>query len=225
MIEPHLATMFCFVATDAVVARGVLDGVIRRGGRSLVQPGDRRLRPVHQRHGGRPGQRPRRERAARAGGRGLRQFARGLEAADGAAGADAGRRRRGRAPSSSRWRCAGRPAGATRSSPPAAWPTRRWSRRPSTAHDPNWGRIMMALGKSAARDRPGQGRDHLRGRAPWSSGACSGKACAWSGSARSWSGPEYEITIDLGLGPGEDARRDLAISARSTCGSTRKYTT
>ena len=30
MIEPHLATMFCFVATDAAVARGVLNGLIRR---------------------------------------------------------------------------------------------------------------------------------------------------------------------------------------------------
>ena len=30
MIEPHLATMFCFVATDAAVARGALAGVVRR---------------------------------------------------------------------------------------------------------------------------------------------------------------------------------------------------
>ncbi len=53
MIEPHLATMFCFVATDAAVARGALDGVVRRAGRPLVQPRDRRLGHVHQRHGGR----------------------------------------------------------------------------------------------------------------------------------------------------------------------------
>jgi len=30
MLEPHLATMFCFVATDAAVARGALNGVLRR---------------------------------------------------------------------------------------------------------------------------------------------------------------------------------------------------
>src|SRR5919106_5308199 len=30
MIEPHMATMFCFIATDAVVARGALGGVVRR---------------------------------------------------------------------------------------------------------------------------------------------------------------------------------------------------
>ena len=30
MIEPHLATMFCFVTTDAAVARGALDTVLRR---------------------------------------------------------------------------------------------------------------------------------------------------------------------------------------------------
>src|SRR5437016_7379850 len=30
MLEPHLATMFCFVATDAAVGRGVLNAVLRR---------------------------------------------------------------------------------------------------------------------------------------------------------------------------------------------------
>src|SRR5947208_116760 len=30
MIEPHLATMFCFLATDAVVSRVALDAVLRR---------------------------------------------------------------------------------------------------------------------------------------------------------------------------------------------------
>ena len=30
MIEPHLATMFCFVTTDAAVARGALDPVLKR---------------------------------------------------------------------------------------------------------------------------------------------------------------------------------------------------
>jgi glutamate N-acetyltransferase/amino-acid N-acetyltransferase len=30
MIEPHLATMFCFVTTDAAVARGALDPILKR---------------------------------------------------------------------------------------------------------------------------------------------------------------------------------------------------
>jgi glutamate N-acetyltransferase/amino-acid N-acetyltransferase len=30
MIEPHLATMFCFVTTDAAVARGALDQILKR---------------------------------------------------------------------------------------------------------------------------------------------------------------------------------------------------
>src|SRR6185295_12454739 len=30
MIEPHLATMFCFVTTDAAVARGALDAILKR---------------------------------------------------------------------------------------------------------------------------------------------------------------------------------------------------
>ena len=44
MIEPHLATMFCFVATDAVIAPDALRTVVRRrvGGRS---PDPRRQRP------------------------------------------------------------------------------------------------------------------------------------------------------------------------------------
>src|SRR2546427_7988046 len=32
MLEPHLAAMFCFVATDAVVARGALGAVVQRAG-------------------------------------------------------------------------------------------------------------------------------------------------------------------------------------------------
>ena len=65
MIEPHLATMFCFVATDAVVARGALDGVVRRAVDRSFNRVTVDSRPVHQRHGGRPGQRPGRERAGR----------------------------------------------------------------------------------------------------------------------------------------------------------------
>ena len=70
MLEPHLATMFCFLATDAMVAADALAAVLRRGGGRLVQPRHRRRRPVDERHGGGARQWPRRERHARARGQG-----------------------------------------------------------------------------------------------------------------------------------------------------------
>src|SRR3989454_2136003 len=38
MLEPHLATMFCFVATDANVARGALGAGVQRAGDPALQP-------------------------------------------------------------------------------------------------------------------------------------------------------------------------------------------
>ena len=68
MIEPHMATMFCFLATDAMVARDSLPRVLRRAVERLVQPHHGGRGPVHQRHGGDPRQRAGRERVARARG-------------------------------------------------------------------------------------------------------------------------------------------------------------
>ena len=63
MLEPHLATMFCFLATDAMVASDALAARAspRRG--RIVQPRHRRRRSVDERHGGGARQWPGRERA------------------------------------------------------------------------------------------------------------------------------------------------------------------
>jgi glutamate N-acetyltransferase/amino-acid N-acetyltransferase len=69
--------------------------------------------------------------------------------------------------------------------------------------DPNWGRIMMALGKSAARvdqDKVGIafGEEALVERGVLREGVRLERIREIMG------GPEYEITIDLGLGRSED---------------------
>ena len=80
MIEPHLATMFCFVATDAAVARGVLHGLIRRAvdhsfNRVTVDSDTSTSDTVAILANGLA-----ENRAVESGGRGLRQFAAGVEA-------------------------------------------------------------------------------------------------------------------------------------------------
>src|SRR6266446_2594997 len=150
MLEPHLATMFCFVATDAVVTRTALDAALRRGvdrsfNRVTVDSDQSTSDTVAVLANGLAENTP-----LEAGARGLRQFANGLEAvmtklarmlvADG--------------------------EGATKivavtvrgaaSRRDALLAARSVANSPlvKTAingADPNWGRIMMALGKSAAR--------------------------------------------------------------------------
>ena len=78
----------------------------------LVQPDQRRRRPQHQRHGARPGQRARREPAARAGRPAAASLPAGARRADPAAGGHAGEGRRGRDPGDRRARARGQdPAG------------------------------------------------------------------------------------------------------------------
>ena len=124
MIEPGFATMLCFVQTDAVVDDP--DAALRARRRRLLRADHRRRPDEHQRH-----------RAAAGDRRGRRAAARG-PARRGAAAARARdrRRRRGRDP--------GRP-GRGRRAPPtptrpsgsrARSPTRRWSRRRSSAATP-----------------------------------------------------------------------------------------
>jgi glutamate N-acetyltransferase / amino-acid N-acetyltransferase len=69
--------------------------------------------------------------------------------------------------------------------------------------DPNWGRIMMALGKSGARV------DQTRVSIAFGDEAIAERGMLKEGARvekirEVMSGPEYAITIDLGLGTGED---------------------
>ena len=171
MIEPHLATMFCFVATDAAVgarraAAAPSAAAVDRSFNRVTVDGDQSTSDtVAILANGLAENAAARARAAAACG----QFAPALEAlterlarmlvedGEGATKLVDVRVRGRRTP----------PRRAER--PRAAWPTRRWSRPRSTARDPNWGRIMMALGKSAARVDAGPGRHRLSARSRWSS--------------------------------------------------------
>src|SRR5712692_10759310 len=202
MLEPHLATMFCFVATDAVVARGALGPAVRRAvdrsfNRTTVDSDQSTSDTVAVLANGLAENAP-----LESGARGLRQFVGGLEAlmtklarmlvADGEG-------------ATKLVTIAVRGATSRRDALLAA---RSVANSPlvKTAingQDPNWGRIMMALGKSAARVvqdrvsiafddevvvengmlRPGARLDRVRS---------------------ILATPEYVIAIDLGLGPGQD---------------------
>jgi glutamate N-acetyltransferase/amino-acid N-acetyltransferase len=202
MLEPHLATMFCFVATDAAVARGALGGVLRRAvdksfNRATVDSDQSTSDTVAVLANGLAENTP-----VEVGGRGLRQFAAGLDVlltkmarmlvADG--------------------------EGATKlvsivvrgaaSRKDALVAARSVANSPlvKTAvngADPNWGRIMMALGKSAARVDQDKvaiafGEEAIVERGVLRDGVRVERIREIMG------GQEYEITIDLGLGRGED---------------------
>jgi len=202
MIEPHLATMFCFVATDAGVGRGALGAVVRRAvdrsfNRITVDGDQSTSDTVAVLANGLAENAP-----LEAGGRGLRQLAAGLEAlmeklarmlvADGEG-------------ATKLVSITVRGAASRRDALLAA---RSVANSPlvKTAiygQDPNWGRIMMALGKSAARvdqekvsitvnDEPVAVRGMLK------EGVRLERVREIMGSQ------EYDIAIDLGLGRGED---------------------
>lgn len=202
MLEPHLATMFCFLATDAMVASDALAAVLTRGVdgsfNRVTVDGDQSTSDTVAVLANGLAENATLER----GGKGLRQFARGLEAvmsrlarmlvADG--------------------------EGATkvvevvvrgaRSRKDALIAARSVANSPlvKTAingADPNWGRIMMALGKSEARilqdkvaiaigDEPLVERGMLR------------PSVRFDKIREVMGGAEYTIAIDLGQGPGED---------------------
>ncbi len=202
MIEPHLATMFCFVATDAGVGRGALGAVVRRAvdrsfNRITVDGDQSTSDTVAVLANGLAENAP-----LEAGGRGLRQLAAGLEAlmeklarmlvADGEG-------------ATKLVSITVRGAASRRDALLAA---RSVANSPlvKTAiygQDPNWGRIMMALGKSAARvdqekvsiafnDEPVAVRGMLK------------EGVRLERVREIMGGQEYDIAIDLGLGRGED---------------------
>jgi len=202
MLEPHLATMFCFVATDAAVARGALNGVLRRAvdrsfNRVTVDSDTSTSDTVAILANGLAENRP-----VESGGRGLSQLTAGLEAltvklakmlvADGEG-------------ATKLVMVTVRGAASRRDALVAA---RSVANSPLikcafNGADPNWGRIMMALGKSAARidqDKVGI----AFGDEPLVEHGALREGVRLERIREIMGGSEYELTIDLGLGRGED---------------------
>jgi glutamate N-acetyltransferase/amino-acid N-acetyltransferase len=202
MIEPHLATMFCFLATDAVVASDALQAVLRRAvSRSfnrITVDGDQSTSDTVAILANGLAENAPLERGAK----GLRPFALGLEAIarrlawmlvkDGEGAAKVvevrvrGARSRREALAAAR---------SVANSPLV--------KTAINGADPNWGRIMMALGKSAARVVAEKvaiwvGEETLVERGMLQPGARLDRIREIMG------GSEYALTIDLGLGRGED---------------------
>ncbi len=202
MVEPHLATMFCFITTDAVIGAPTLRGALRRatGGtlNRITVDGDQSTSDTVAVLANGLAENAPLDRSGRA----LAQFTRGLEAlteriarmlvADGEG-------------ATRLVAVAVRGAASRRDALLAA---RSVANSPlvKTAvngRDPNWGRIMMALGKSPAKvdqdrvailfdDEPLVEQGTLR------EGARLDRIRETMGKA------EYTITIDLGLGRGEE---------------------
>jgi glutamate N-acetyltransferase/amino-acid N-acetyltransferase len=202
MLEPHLATMFCFVATDAAVGRGALTGVLRRAvdrsfNRVTVDSDTSTSDTVAVLANGLAENRP-----IESGGAGLRQFTAGMDAlmiklarmlvADGEG-------------ATKLVMVTVRGAATRRDALVAA---RSVANSPLVkcalnGADPNWGRIMMALGKSAA--RVDQDKVAIAfGEEPLVEGGVLREGVRLERIREIMGGPEYELTIDLGLGRGED---------------------
>jgi len=202
MLEPHLATMFCFVASDAVVALGALGPVLRRSvdrsfNRTTVDSDQSTSDTVAVLANGLAENTP-----LEAGSRGIRQFAAGLDAvmtklarmlvAD---GEGATKLVTVAVRGAANGRDALNAARAVANSPLV--------KTAINGQDPNWGRIMMALGKSPAKIDQGKvaitfGDEPLVERGMMKEGVRLERVREIMGLS------EYEITIDLGLGRGED---------------------
>ncbi|PYO55778.1 MAG: ornithine acetyltransferase [Candidatus Rokuibacteriota bacterium] len=202
MLEPHLATMFCFMATDAMVAGDALHAVLRRAvDRSfnrITVDGDQSTSDTVAVLANGLAENASLER----GGKGLRQFARGLEAVttrlakllveDGEGATKLVEiRLRG-----ARTRREALLAARSVANSPLV-------KTALNGGDPNWGRIMMALGKSPARVVGERVSITIEDEALVERGVQ--KAGARLDRIREVMGRrEYAITIDLGLGRGED---------------------
>ncbi|HYE93489.1 MAG TPA: bifunctional glutamate N-acetyltransferase/amino-acid acetyltransferase ArgJ [Terriglobales bacterium] len=203
MLEPHLATMFCFMATDATIARDALTAVTRQVvGRSfnrVTVDGDTSTSDtVAVLANGLAD-----NTALEVGGRGMRAFVRGLEAVAGklarmlvADGEGATKLVTVTVRGAASRRDALAAARSVANSPLV--------KTAINGHDPNWGRIMMALGKSSARidqdkvtisfdDETIAERGMLR------------EGVRLERVREIMGGTDYTIAIDLGLGRGEDS--------------------
>jgi glutamate N-acetyltransferase / amino-acid N-acetyltransferase len=202
MIEPHMATMFCFVMTDAVIAQPALAAALRRTvdrsfNRITVDSDQSTSDTVAVLANGLAENAP-----IQPGGRGLRTFATALEAVMGRLA------RMLVADGEGATKLVGIIVRGAVSRSQALAAARSLANSPlvKTAingQDPNWGRLMMALGKSRARveqdrvaiafgDQPVVERGVLK------EGVRLDRVREIMGTQA------YDITIDLGLGRGED---------------------
>ncbi len=202
MLEPHLATMFCFMATDAVVAADALDAVLRRAvdrsfNRVTVDGDQSTSDTVAVLANGLAENAP-----IEKGGKALRQFAEGLTAVAERLALMLVKDGEGVS------KMVQIHVRGARSGKDALLAAREVANSPlvKTAicgADPNWGRIMMALGKSPARilqDRVAIaiGDEKLVEHGALVPGARLERVREVMG------GAEYTIAIDLGQGRGED---------------------
>ncbi len=202
MIEPHLATMFGFVATDAVVSAEALDAALRRAVEGsfnrITVDGDQSTSDTVAilANGLAENQ------VLEKGSRGLRQFTRGLEAltqklakllvADGEGATKLVTVQVKGARSRRDARLAARSVANSLLVKTAI-----------NGQDPNWGRITMALGKSPAlvrADRVGIWFDDER----VVTGGQLRPGARLDRVREIMARPEFSIVIDLGLGRGED---------------------
>jgi glutamate N-acetyltransferase/amino-acid N-acetyltransferase len=202
MLDPHLATMFCFILTDAVVARDALNAVTRQAvsrsfNRVTVDSDQSTSDTVAILANGLADNAP-----LETGGRGMRPFVRALDALAGklarmlvADGEGATKLIAVTVRGAASRRDALAAARSVANSPLV--------KTAINGMDPNWGRIMMALGKSSARvdqdkvsisfnDETVAERGMLR------------EGVHLSRVREIMGGTEYTIAIDLGLGRGEE---------------------
>lgn len=202
MLEPHLATMLCFVATDAAATRESLDAATRRAversfNRITVDGDQSTSDTVVVLANGLAENAP-----LGPGARGLRQFARGLEAVM----ARLARLMVQDGEGATRLVAIAVRGAASRRDALAAARSIANSPLVKTAingQDPNWGRLMMALGKSPARVEAARVRIAFDGEPVVESGML--KESVRLDRIREIMGSsEYTITVDLGLGRGEE---------------------
>jgi glutamate N-acetyltransferase / amino-acid N-acetyltransferase len=202
MLEPHLATMFCFVATDAMVEASALQSVLRRAversfNRITVDGDQSTSDTVAVLANGLAENAP-----LERGGRGLRQFSRGLEALTGRLalllvedGEGASKLVDIRVRGARTRREALLAARSVANSPLV--------KTAINGADPNWGRIMMALGKSSARVVADQVAIAIEDELMVENGVLRPEARL--ARIREIMGRrQYAVTIDLGLGRGQD---------------------
>ena len=202
MLEPHLATMFCFLATDAMVAADALPRVLKRAADAslnrITVDGDQSTSDTVALLANGLAENAPLER----GSRGLREFALGLDAivarlahmlvADGEGVTKVVEV----SVSGARTRREALVAARSIANSPLV-------KTAINGADPNWGRIMMALGKSPARVAQDKvsirfGDELLVEKGTLKAGARVDKIRALM------AGPEYAIAIDLGLGRGRE---------------------